>query len=626
MSIINTAEIGKLKKNKLDLAGGTLTGNLSLGDSDKAIFGAGSDLQIYHDGSHSYIKDLGTGELRIRGSNVLRLQTADAQDILYGTTNGQTFIFYDNSIKLATTSTGIDVTGTVTADGLTVNSTSAQNVILRDDDAFSGADNQIKLAIAPSVSDGDSAGIAFGTYSNNDYWKQGIFWQRSGSYGVGDLIFANRESVDTTTVSDADQRLRIASNGDISFYEDTGTTAKFFWDASAERLGIGTTSPSDMLHVNGNGKFNNIAFGGYLSPYGDDTYINMLGSGRIQFRTNGSERMRIDSSGNMGLGVTPESWQSNITAFDLPSGGLSAYSTSHTYLSNNAYNDSSWKYKNTAHASLLTMVNGAYTFDVASSGTAGATIASTGGWTTAMTIDNSGNVGIGTSSPYGNLQVDSNPTQRNGVYPIMVLRNDSDAASTTPEAGIHFGAIYEDGGSTVTDLAHISGGKQNATSGNYSGVLKFYTRTSGDANVTERMRIDSAGRVTMPSQPVFDVTTTSTSMTGTIVHNTTYVDVGGNHNTTNGRFTAPVDGTYYFYTSFIKNAHSHVARRYFQKNGSTIHGGRHLRLDSGQNYGDNGTLVATIYLSAHEYITVYQGAGTSHGETSYDYFGGHLIG
>jgi len=348
----------------------------------------------------------------------------------------------DNLLKNFTAPGGtltdnLDVTGTVTADGLTVNSTSAQNVILRDDDAFSGADNQIKLAIAPSVSDGDSAGIAFGTYSNNDYWKQGIFWQRSGSYGIGDLIFANRESVDTTTVSDADQRLRIASNGDISFYEDTGTTAKFFWDASAERLGIGTTSPSDMLHVNGNGKFNNIAFGGYLSPYGDDTYINMLGSGRIQFRTNGSERMRIDSSGNMGLGVTPESWQSNITAFDLPSGGLSAYSTSHTYLSNNAYNDSSWKYKNTAHASLLTMVNGAYTFDVASSGTAGATIASTGGWTTAMTIDNSGNVGIGTSSPSVKLHASGADEQ---IFQI------SKTASGTPAMKVNGGYIITEGG------------------------------------------------------------------------------------------------------------------------------------------------------------------------------------
>jgi len=42
---------------KLPLAGGTLTGNLSLGDNVKAQFGAGNDLEIYHDGSNSYIKE-----------------------------------------------------------------------------------------------------------------------------------------------------------------------------------------------------------------------------------------------------------------------------------------------------------------------------------------------------------------------------------------------------------------------------------------------------------------------------------------------------------------------------------------------------------------------------------------
>jgi hypothetical protein len=47
------------------------------------------------------------------------------------------------------------------------------------------------------------------------------------------------------------ERLRISSGGDISFYEDTGTTAKLFWDASAESLGIGTSSPTSALDVTG---------------------------------------------------------------------------------------------------------------------------------------------------------------------------------------------------------------------------------------------------------------------------------------------------------------------------------------------------------------------------------------
>ena len=52
-------------------------------------------------------------------------------------------------------------------------------------------------------------------------------------------------------VTDTDKRMSIASNGDISFYEDTGTTQALFWDASAEALGIGTTSPSVPLSVVG---------------------------------------------------------------------------------------------------------------------------------------------------------------------------------------------------------------------------------------------------------------------------------------------------------------------------------------------------------------------------------------
>ena len=62
--------------NYLPLAGGTVTGNVSFGDNDKAIFGAGSDLQIYHDGSQSIIEDVGTGQLKILAENTLYLGSA----------------------------------------------------------------------------------------------------------------------------------------------------------------------------------------------------------------------------------------------------------------------------------------------------------------------------------------------------------------------------------------------------------------------------------------------------------------------------------------------------------------------------------------------------------------------
>jgi hypothetical protein len=105
---------------KLPLAGGTLTGNLSLGDNVKAQFGASDDLAIYHDGFNSHIRDQGTGNLQIEGQSDVKIM-----DNLGSTTmatfrkNGPVFLAHNNSTKFATTSTGIDVTGTATMDGLT---------------------------------------------------------------------------------------------------------------------------------------------------------------------------------------------------------------------------------------------------------------------------------------------------------------------------------------------------------------------------------------------------------------------------------------------------------------------------------------------------------------------------
>jgi hypothetical protein len=96
-------------------AGGTFTGNVSFGDNDKAIFGAGSDLEIYHDGSNSLIRDTGTGDLQLRGSHVA-LMDAGGNHFIYCTdtgTGGTVEIKHLGATKLATTATGIDVTGTV---------------------------------------------------------------------------------------------------------------------------------------------------------------------------------------------------------------------------------------------------------------------------------------------------------------------------------------------------------------------------------------------------------------------------------------------------------------------------------------------------------------------------------
>jgi len=115
---------------------------------------------------------------------------------------------------------------------------------------------------------------------------------------------------------------RIANGGDISFYEDTGTTAKFFWDASAESLGIGTDSPNQLLHLDNSASSSDSAAIRIISGTAGTARI-LLGDtgygsrGRVLYDnsddslqlwgadgTTSTERMRIDSSGNLLVGKT----------------------------------------------------------------------------------------------------------------------------------------------------------------------------------------------------------------------------------------------------------------------------------------------------------------------------------
>ena len=101
---------------KVDTSGIDVIGNATFGDNGKAIFGAGSDLQIYHDGSNSVIRDAGTGNLKLQAGNFDVTNGDGTQDIIKGVVGGAVRIYHSNAEKIATTSTGINVTGTVTAD------------------------------------------------------------------------------------------------------------------------------------------------------------------------------------------------------------------------------------------------------------------------------------------------------------------------------------------------------------------------------------------------------------------------------------------------------------------------------------------------------------------------------
>ena len=105
----------------------TFTSDAKFPDNGKAIFGAGSDLEIYHNATDSVIADVGTGNLKIL-ANDLRINNADSsKSYITGFNGAQVYLYHNGSPKLETTSTGIDVTGTVVADVLTIQG-SAQNI------------------------------------------------------------------------------------------------------------------------------------------------------------------------------------------------------------------------------------------------------------------------------------------------------------------------------------------------------------------------------------------------------------------------------------------------------------------------------------------------------------------
>ena len=375
-----------------------------------------------------------------------------------------------------------------------------------------------------------------------------------------------------------------SSTGDIAFYEDTGTTPKFYWDASTERLGIGTTSSvgkfhiqsSDQNHIYLNGTSGD-AYGLWVTPTGTNfnlgtwsgrETIKIDGDGNtIQFETDSSERMRIDSSGNVLINTTDASTITAGIKLRASDNAIAAVVTSNPsgYFGRltsdgdvikirkdtttvGVIGTQNWGIGTGSPGRKVTIYDSSSPYLALQNSTSGTTnsdgmLIGIGGSnafiinyenqpltfstnaTERMRIDSSGNVGIGTTSPDTKLhvtgRVEANGSLYRAIFGAAVQDadmtgatggNGSEVQIQSPSSGrpasLTLGGAYSNNqllgvigfyNSGNTDgkrlRAFISAGQEGATANEQGARILFATANNAGSAPIERMRIDSSGNV-----------------------------------------------------------------------------------------------------------------------------------
>jgi len=269
--------------------------------------------------------------------------------------------------------------------------------------------------------------------------------------GSNEVTFTMPASTGTllTTDGDGSSLTGVGVDGISSSANATAITIN-----SSEQVGIGTASPQTILSLDentdaiiglnretsgGNGGDLQVRAGAGKGSgnAGGDLYLcsgtgtSSASVGKIQFgRSSGDDSTMppdeiwttIDSSGNVGIGVTPEAWDSSRTAIQLgtSSGGSAALYSTHDAvgMGENFYNNSGDKYINTSEATQYYQTDGSHVWKVAASGSADAAIS----WTTAMTIDNAGDIGV-----TGKIEIGSGFEFHSNNESRMTIRHDTGA-------------------------------------------------------------------------------------------------------------------------------------------------------------------------------------------------------
>jgi hypothetical protein len=353
------------------------------------------------------------------------------------------------------------------------------------------------LVLMPRSSTGVNNNIVFLTGQTTPTIRATI--DTSGNFGIGTSSPTSRLDVATTTQFNFDTTstagVRIGTQGTVggSFMVQTPSLSASF----------GSGLAIDGTYSGGKSTINLKAFGVFSGgPYSSDLAFFTSSTTTL------SEKMRLDSSGNLGLGVTPSAW-TTYKAIQFSAQGSIASASNATYFGNNWFTDGTNKYIQSETAGLAGWEGNVFKWYQAPSGTAGNAIS----FTQAMTLDADGDLGIGTTSPTVKLNVAAaNPT--NGV--LSLIQNISTSGQT--------GALVQlDVGNVGSSAVGIPGGTANA--------LAFYV--GGVTSGSERARIDSSGNLIQTVNTTAATLATNGTLTFSIVDNSTLrISVRGSDGTT----------------------------------------------------------------------------------------------
>ena len=411
---------------------------------------------------------------------------------------------------LASNTTG-SVNTAVGASALNANTTGIYNTALGVSALAKNVSGDANVAVGPNtllnnISGSNNTGIGTGAITNNTGASNiGIGYTAGSALTTGNnnTIIGNVPGTaglsDTVIIAAGSaERMRIDSwgnlyNNGVIQAQIAGAAILRTYNSQADNVLVNAPIGTVDFIASTGGKYSSVK-GIVTSAFSDQV-------GLAFYTTSGStysEKMRIDSTGNVGIGVSPSAWAGSTPAmlFGTPGAGNSTYpfiaSTNSQALSigsNTYWNGSVWKAQFSSPVTAMRQDIGynSITWHIATAVTQNTTQV----FTQVMGIDIAGNVGIGTTSPAVKLDVYGVGGALSVVNPPLQVW-DTTAVAANIGGGIAFGGNYN--GSNKTNWAGIAGLKENATAGDYAGYLAFYSRPNGSNN-TERMRIDSSGNV-----------------------------------------------------------------------------------------------------------------------------------